>query len=140
MPKETTAGNPGYFVYFAQTECGKFLKIGCSRDPLSRMTGVRAEAVKLFPPNRKVRLLGCIAGDFQLEKIILTRFGALTAARREWFHDHQDLRSFINQQELISNPRRSCFQRGNSDMFTPLEAAPVQNHGGKIEPFEKGER
>jgi hypothetical protein len=84
------------FVYFLQTEDGRFVKIGYSMQPYRRLSQLGT----LRPGNHALRIIGWMPGTIQTERWLQSKFSA-DRDNGEWFRDSTQLRQFISSMGLI---------------------------------------
>ena len=95
LPAEARANkrrdkNEAGHVYFAETECGTYIKIGFSTQVRIRITTLGT----LRPGNFQLRLIGTMPGSEATERWLHGKFVAYRD-NGEWFRSTSELRNFI---------------------------------------------
>ncbi len=82
------------FVYFIETEDGRFVKIGYSMRPNLRVGQLGTSSI------HRLRLIGWMPGTLQTERWLHAKFSD-DRDRGEWFRNSEQLRQFIGAMGLI---------------------------------------
>lgn len=87
------------YVYFIETEDGRFVKIGYSAQPYRRISQLGT----LRPANHALRIIGWMPGTIHTERWIQAKFST-DRDNGEWFRDSPVLRQFIAAIGLVTPP------------------------------------
>jgi hypothetical protein len=94
--EKSGAEEMGGYIYFVETEDGKYIKIGYSAQLVTRMS--RLETLR--PAVFKLRVLGYMPGSKATEKWLHNKFAG-DRDNGEWFRDSSALRDFVQSLGLI---------------------------------------
>lgn len=81
------------YVYFVQEEGGGPIKIGWATNPSKRLSGMQSGNP------RRLRLIGAIAGERNLEGKLHTKFAKFRQTG-EWFEPHPTLLAYIAKRTI----------------------------------------
>ena len=104
LERETGRKAEEGWIYFIETDDAAFIKIGFSKDPVKRMSQLGTQQ----PGNFRLRLIGCIPGDYRLESWLHGIFGE-HRNNGEWFNNSETIRRFIETvRPTKETPRPVC--------------------------------
>ncbi len=114
------------FVYFIETEDGRFVKIGDSMRPNLRVGQLGTSSIQ------RLRLIGWMPGSLQTERWLHAKFSS-DRDKGEWFRDSEPLRQFIGALGLIRPVAESVVLEDVELMAKKKNAAAVSlgSLGGK---------
>jgi hypothetical protein len=84
------------YVYFAITECGRYMKIGSTIRPGQRIARLNADARKYFGRSVKAQYIGIFKGAVELETKLHRRFAdRRIGLRGDWYWPSAEMMEYI---------------------------------------------